>query len=134
MNFENSVGYVLLKYNIVLNVTIWESEEDFLAVEESLYSDPFHPKGAKWMKIPKHNKCIGKRFVYNEAHDFFHPPQPFPSWTLDIDVQDWVPPVPAPGYPFKYDWNEEKLEFVIHGKVMRNDTLDNLLEDIENES
>ena len=33
-----------------------------------------------------------------------------------------------------YDWDEEKLEFVIHGKVMRDDTLDNLLEDIENES
>ena len=49
-------------------------------------------------------------------------------------MQDWIPPVPAPGYPFRYEWDEEKLEFVIYGKVTRDDTLDNLLEDIENES
>jgi len=60
------------------------------------------------------NYC-GKGWVYNVLHDIFHPPQPYPSWTLDTVKGQWIPPVSMPdvelgenGRPLHmYQWNED---------------------------
>lgn len=131
MNFENSVCYALVKYNVVLNIAIWESDEEFLSMEESLYKDPFLPKDSVWMRVPDHNKDIAKRYLYNKEHNFFHAAQPYPSWILDVEKQRWVAPVPEPGAPWLFQWNEDSLEYDIIGK--RYNDLDNVLETLENE-
>jgi len=133
IDFDKAVGYALVKYNIVLTMAVYQSDEDFKLIENLLYEDPFHPKDAVWIRIPDHNKAIAKRYVYNEKENFFHEPQPFPSWTLDLEKQCYVPPIDFPEYPLTYDWNEEKLDWDITGKITRVDTIDNLLEDLENE-
>ena len=45
---------------------------------------------------------------------FFYKPQPYPSWTMDNDSSDWIPPVPKPeGLVGMYsDWNEELMQWV----------------------
>jgi hypothetical protein len=44
--------------------------------------------------------------VYNAEHDAFVTPQPYPSWTLDINA-DWQPPTPMPTDGKMYGWNED---------------------------
>ena len=38
----------------------------------------------------------GIGYTYNESKDAFIAPQPFPSWSLDNDTTEWVPPVACP--------------------------------------
>lgn len=51
----------------------------------------------------------GIGYEYHKEHDIFSPPKPYASWTLDVSIADYVPPV---AYPDDYDshnyvWNEE---------------------------
>ena len=59
------------------------------------------------------NYC-GKGWKYSPEHDIFHPPQPYPSWTLDTVKGSWNPPVPYPEVeviegemPPRFSWNED---------------------------
>jgi len=63
------------------------------------------------------NYC-GKSWLYSPEHDIFHPPQPYPSWTLDTVKGGWNPPVPYPdteiteGEPrTRFTWNEDELKW-----------------------
>lgn len=59
------------------------------------------------------NYC-GKGCVYNEEHDIFHSPQPYPSWTLDTVKGQWNPPVPMPddtGPEKRYTWSEDDQQW-----------------------
>lgn len=51
--------------------------------------------------------CIG--MTYSAEHDVFLYPQPFPSWSLDLENEnDYSPPVPRPVDPnFLWIWDEE---------------------------
>lgn len=53
---------------------------------------------------------------YDPARDAFISPQPYPSWILDEDSCDWLPPVPLPapveGDPRPWIWDEETLSWV----------------------
>lgn len=53
--------------------------------------------------------CIGH--TYNAEFDMFIPPQPFPSWTLDVGF-GWQPPTPKPEDHLRYEWDEESLLWV----------------------
>jgi hypothetical protein len=55
----------------------------------------------------------GKNFTFNPdmgEHGAFIPPQPYPSWTLDENV-NWQPPVPCPTDDKAYVWNEDDQEW-----------------------
>ena len=64
------------------------------------------------------NYC-SRGWVYSEEHDIFHPPQPYPSWTLDTVKGEWKPPVPRPevemdedGRPLNFwMWNEDSQQW-----------------------
>jgi hypothetical protein len=47
----------------------------------------------------------GKDYTYRADIDAFVPPQPYPSWTLDVNAQ-WQPPVKKPVDNNFYQWNE----------------------------
>lgn len=49
----------------------------------------------------------GIGYIYDKANDIFYAPQPFPSWTLDIQTASWVAPTPYPTDGKVYSWNEE---------------------------
>lgn len=52
----------------------------------------------------------GIGYTYDEERDAFIPPKPYPSWLLDEDMCDWVPPVPMPeGF---YVWDEDTVSWV----------------------
>lgn len=48
----------------------------------------------------------GVGYFYDAALDAFIPPQPYSSWTLDLDKCIWNSPIPHPGDGLFYRWNE----------------------------
>ena len=45
--------------------------------------------------------------TYDAERDAFYCEQPFPSWTLDESICDWVAPIAKPDDGLIYDWDEE---------------------------
>ncbi len=63
--------------------------------------------------IPFRKNYAGIGFTYREDLDAFIPPQPYPSWVLNIDTCLWESPVPMPEQVSleMYIWNEETLSW-----------------------
>ena len=59
--------------------------------------------------IRKNYAGIG--YSYSDELDAFIPPKPYPSWVLDEDTCQWIPPVPHPGDGIIYQWSEEELDW-----------------------
>jgi len=57
-------------------------------------------------KIRKNYAGIG--YQYDPVLDAFIPPQPYPSWLLDVDIGQWYAPVEYPTDGGRYTWNEEQ--------------------------
>jgi hypothetical protein len=55
----------------------------------------------------------GLGMVYNSTIDGFTEPQPFPSWTLNVDTGDYSPPIPKPEDDNIYQWNETDGTWVV---------------------
>jgi hypothetical protein len=76
--------------------------------------------GGRWIKT-SYNATIRKNFAgvgytYDEQKDAFIPPKPYPSWILDEETCNWVPPVPLPDTEKVYSWNEAEqkwYEFIV---------------------
>jgi hypothetical protein len=54
----------------------------------------------------------GVGYTYNSDLDAFVPPQPYPSWTLNISTANWEAPVPFPSDGKKYYWDETAQAWV----------------------
>lgn len=65
--------------------------------------------------IPLRKNFPGIGFVYDREHDAFRFPQPFPSWTLNLETFLWEPPIPEPIAPensnIYYAWNEDEQQW-----------------------
>jgi hypothetical protein len=61
-------------------------------------------------------RYAGKGMTYSAEHDAFILPQPYPSWTLDLnEPNDWAAPIPMPteeGY--WYEWDEGEQTWIPH--------------------
>jgi hypothetical protein len=53
----------------------------------------------------------GAGYSYNVELDAFIMPQPYASWTLNVNTCDWEPPVPRP--EGVYYWDEDVQEWKI---------------------
>ena len=70
--------------------------------------------GGTWVKT-SYNGNIRKNYAgigyeYRSDIDAFVAPQPYPSWSLDVDAK-WQPPTPYPTDDKIYSWNEETIEW-----------------------
>jgi len=54
----------------------------------------------------------GIGYTYDEAHDVFYAPQPYPSWTLNQTSWLWEAPVPYPTDGKFYQWDETAKNWV----------------------
>jgi hypothetical protein len=71
--------------------------------------------GGNW-KQTSYNGNIRKNYAgigytYRADIDAFVAPQPYPSWTLDVNAK-WQPPVPHPTDGKMYSWDEATLSWV----------------------
>lgn len=73
-----------------------------------------------WVQTSYNNslrrRYAGIKMTYSAEHDAFLLPQPYPSWTLDLNNDaDWVAPTPMPtdeGY--WYEWDEGTQTWTAH--------------------
>lgn len=93
-------------------IVISNSDEMANGVEREAVGVAFCQKltGHQNWKKTSYNGNIRKRYAgvgysYREDLDAFIAPQPFPSWTLDLNA-DWQPPVPMPEDGKMYTWDE----------------------------
>lgn len=59
---------------------------------------------------PYRGNYAGIGYTYRADIDAFIPPQPFPSWTLDVNAQ-WKPPTPMPEDGM-YSWDEATASWI----------------------
>ena len=69
--------------------------------------------GGTWVQTSYNGRIrknyAGVGYSYDPARDAFIPPNPgYPSWTLDEQTCQWVPPVPMPTDGM-YVWDESTL-------------------------
>lgn len=95
--------------NVVTRVLVVANENEdrgqqFLAEELGL--------GGTWIQTSYSSSFrknyAGAGFHYDPINDWFYPPQPFASWTLDGDAK-WQPPIPYPTDNKSYIWSEDDL-------------------------
>ena len=60
---------------------------------------------------PFRKNYAGIGYAYRADIDAFVPPQPFASWTLNVDAQ-WEPPVAMPTDGQMYAWDEDTTSWV----------------------
>jgi hypothetical protein len=102
--------FAKIENNIVTEVLVVADElehrgEDFLANDLGL--------GGVWIQT-SYNSNIRKQyagigFTYDANADVFVAPQPFPSWSLDVN-HDWQAPTPMPTEGRWY-WDEDNLSW-----------------------
>lgn len=63
------------------------------------------PNSEQW--IEKTSEIAGIGWNYNSALLTFYPPQPFPSWILNVDTHTWESPIAYPTDDKNYIWNED---------------------------
>lgn len=80
---------------VVTNIVLWDGVS------------PYTPEGMAQLLPCEDNDGIS--FGWKIVDGTWEAPQPYPSWTLDVN-HDWQPPIPKP--EGQYSWNEEELEWV----------------------
>lgn len=89
-----------------------ESEQKGIQFCKSLYKNQV----TNWVQTSYNKKFrknyAGVGFTYSQELDAFVRPRPYPSWTLDVEKADWVPPVLPPRDGKTYYWDEEKQQWV----------------------
>ena len=115
-------GNEVLRVSVVRNEDILdgngnESEEVGIQFLKSV-----HGHLTNWLQTSYNNnfRCryAGIGMIYNNQHDVFLLPQPYPSWSLNTETYEWDPPVPEPELTEEqrdggsyYEWNEETQEW-----------------------
>lgn len=72
----------------------------------------YGPDGEPDGGVALRGNYAGIGFIYDYENDVFYPPQPWPSWTLDKTIWDWVPPTPYPADGNIWYWDEETLSWI----------------------
>ena len=118
IGFNNEI----LRVSVVRNEDILdgngnESEEVGIQFLKSV-----HGHLTNWLQTSYNNnfrfRYAGIGMVYDNQHDVFLLPQPYPSWILNTETYEWDPPVPEPELTEEqrdggsyYEWNEETQEW-----------------------
>ena len=118
IGYENKV----LRVSVVRNEDILdgngnESEEVGIQFLKSV-----HGHLTNWLQTSYNNnfRCryAGIGMVYDNQHDVFLLPQPYPSCTLNTENYEWEPPIHEPELTEEqkesgsyYEWNEETQEW-----------------------
>lgn len=119
--------FAQVKNGIVTGVIV--AEQDF--IDSGLVGDPkewiqtsYNTRGGVHYKPdsdePSENQSKALRgnyagigYVYDDTHDVFYLPQPYPSWILNTTTWLWEAPTPYPVGESGYDWDEITKQWVL---------------------
>ena len=54
----------------------------------------------------------GIGYTYDLVRNAFISPKPFPSWILNEETCQWEAPIPYPGGPTEYVWDESTQQWI----------------------
>lgn len=106
---ENNIvkQVIIVHNNELLDENGNESEAKGIAFCQSLF-------GGNWIQTSYNNnfrlRFAGIGFFYDSILDIFIPPKTLPSWILDTNTYDWVPPFPKPDSAL-WVWDEESVSW-----------------------
>ena len=106
------INIVVVSNDIMLDINGNEDEQLGIDFLKSMFGDNVtFIQTSITGKIRKRFACLG--MIYEHSIDAFIEEKPYPSWHLDEELADWLPPIPKPGEPYVYDhlWNEELLQW-----------------------
>lgn len=98
--------------NVVIDVRGGDAE--WVATQEGRWieTDPDTIGGEhRYGGTPLRKNYAQMGYIYLEDIDAFVPPKPAPSFIIDSDSGQWVPPVVYPQDGRNYIWNETRLEW-----------------------
>ena len=96
--------------NVVIDVRGGDAE--WVATQEGRWieTDPDTIGGEhRYGGTPLRKNYAQMGYIYLEDIDAFVPPKPAPSFIIDSDSGQWVPPVAYPSDGRNYIWNETRL-------------------------
>lgn len=107
--------------NVVLRVIVVNDNDTSIdgLLDETIGAQFCHDLlGGDWVRT-SYSGSIRQRFagigsIWRPDIDAFMPPQPFVSWTLDVETGEWNPPAPQPedSATEQYEWDEDSLAWV----------------------
>jgi hypothetical protein len=113
IGYDNQVlGVSVVRNEDILDANGNESEEVGIQFLKSV-----HGHLTNWIQTSYNgnfrHRYAGIGMVYDNQHDVFLFPQPYPSWTLNTETYEWEPPTPEPELTEEqretgsyYEWNE----------------------------
>ena len=107
---ENNVvkQVIVVNNEVIQNLPFPESEPIGAAFCQNLL-------GGNWVQTSYNNSFrknfAGIDYTYDAGRDAFIPPQPYPSWSLNADL-NWQPPVPYPTDGKIYRWDEPTVSWI----------------------
>ena len=109
---ENNIvtQVIVVSNDDILDDTENESEEIGLNFLENL-------SGHRNWKQTSYNNSFRKNYAgigyrYYPEHDGFACPQPYPSWTLNVESLIWESPIPRPNEDSSFNWDEDNLQWI----------------------
>ena len=73
----------------------------------------YGPDGKPSGKPALRGNYAGVGFIYDSSNDVFIAPQPYPSWILNKTSWLWEAPEPYPTDGKIYEWNEDKVKWIL---------------------
>lgn len=120
LNNENIVLRVLVVNDEILkDETGFEQEQKGIDYLQSLFG-----LDTIWKQTSYDNlfrvRYAGPEYLFNPDLDAFIPSKPYPSWVLDVNIADWVAPIPKPGLTpeeeenrMTYIWDESIKQWTL---------------------
>jgi len=112
--------FAKIESGVVTNVIV--AEQSFVDAQDGTWIQVSYNTyggvhyGSNWVAdggtaVRKNYPAIG--YIYDATADAFHPPRPYPSWTLNSDTFRWEPPTARPtDASKKYVWNEGSTAWI----------------------
>jgi len=94
------VTQVIVAEQDVIDSGLFGTPSDWVQTSYNTYGNQ-HPENR-----PLRGNYAGIGYTYDETHDVFYAPQPYPSWTLNQLTWLWEAPVPYPNDGTPYSWDE----------------------------
>lgn len=89
-----------------------ENEQKGINYLKSIYGDD-----TNWVQTSYHRNFrklfASEGYIYDRNNDIFIMNQPYPSWVLNNETNNWEPPVPFPNDGNGYFWDEQNLMWVM---------------------
>ena len=103
---DNKVTQVIVVNNEdLLDENGRESEDVGVEFLTRLYGHHAWKKTSYNGKFRKHYAGVG--YTYDSKTDSFIPPQPYPSWSLNVETAEWEAPTPCPDDGVERKWDED---------------------------